>query len=118
MAAATPRGFNSVLTAEELKVPKQSKVPKETDKELLKLCKANDKAYCELILACHGDISFGIVEKSVTKDLPNGDANLAWNSLKHKDDPKTSSNKLKLKKQFTNISLTNWKKTRQIGLWN
>ena len=77
---------------------------------MLKLHKANDKAYCKLILAYHGDISFGIVEKSVTKELPNGDANLAWNSLKQRFDPKTSSNKLKLKKQFTNSSLTDWKK--------
>ena len=110
MAAAMLRGYNSVLTAEEPKVPKQSKVLKETDKKLLKLRKANDKAYCKLILACHGDISFGIVEKSVTKDLPNGDANLAWNSLKRRFDPKTSPNKLKLKMQFTNLSLTDRKK--------
>ena len=107
MAAATLRGYNSVLTAEDPKVPKQTKVLKETDKELLKLRKANDKAYCELFLACHGDMSFGIVEKSVTKVLPNGNANLAWNSLKRRFDPKTSSNKLK--KQFTNSSLSNWK---------
>ena len=35
-------------------------------------------------MACHRDIAFGIVEKSVTKDLLDGDANLAWNSLKRK----------------------------------
>ena len=110
MAAATLRGYNSVLTADDPKVTRQSKVLKDADKELLKLRKANDKAYCELILACHRDISFGIVEKSVMKELPNGDANLAWNSLKQRFNPKTSSNKLKLKKQFTDSSLTDWKK--------
>ena len=108
--AATLRGYNIVLTEADPKVPRQSKVLKDTDKELLRLRKANDKAYCELILACHGDISFGIVEKSVTKDLPEGDANLAWKALKRRFDPKTSSSKLKLKKQFTNSSLTDWKK--------
>ena len=55
-------------------------------------------------------INFGIVEKSVTKDLPNGDATLAWKSLKRRFDPKTKSNKLKLKKQFTNSNLADWKK--------
>ena len=110
LAAAKLRGYGSLLTADDPKVPKQSKTLKETDKDLIKLRKANEKAYCELILACHGDISFGIVEKSVTKDLPDGDANLAWKSLKRRFDPKTSSNKLKLKKEFTNSSLTDWKK--------
>ena len=57
------------------------------DKDLLKLRKANQKVYCELILACHGDIAFGIVEKSVMKDLSDGEANLAWNSLKKRFDP-------------------------------
>ena len=62
-AVATLRGYNIVLTEADPKVSRQSKVLKDTDKELLKLRKANDKAYCKLILACHGDISFGIVEK-------------------------------------------------------
>ena len=82
MSAATLRGNNSILTEANLKVPKQSKVLKDIDKDLLKLRKANQKAYHVLILACHGDIAFTIVEKSVTKDLPDDDTNLAWSSLK------------------------------------
>ena len=110
LAAAKLRGYGSLLTADDPKIPKQSKTLKETDKDLIKLRKANEKAYCKLILTCHGDIVFGIVEKSVTKALPNGDANLAWKLLKWRFDPKTSSNKLKLKKQFTNSNLADWKK--------
>ena len=60
---------------------------------------------CELMLACQGIISFAIVEKSVTDDLPTGDAYLAWKKLKEKFNPQTSANKLKLKGQFTNSSL-------------
>ena len=60
------RGHNIVLTEANPKVSKQSKVLKDMDKESLKLRKANQKAYCDLILACHGDIAFGIVEKSIT----------------------------------------------------
>ena len=56
-------------------------------------------------MAHHRDKAFG-----VTKDLPDGDANLAWDSFKRRFYPQTSSNKLKLKKKFTNSSLTNWKK--------
>ena len=110
MLAATLRGYNIVLTETNPKVPKQSKVLKDTDKDLLKLRKANQKAYCKLILAYHRDIAFSIVEKIVTKDLPDGDANLAWNSQKRRFDSKRSSNKLKLKKKFTNSTLTNWRK--------
>ena len=51
------------------KVPRQSKILKDKDKDVLKLHKANQMAYCELILAYHRDIAFGIVEKSVVKDL-------------------------------------------------
>ena len=95
------KGYNIALPLADPKVPRQSKVLKDTDKDLLKLRKANQKAYYELILAFHGDIAFGIVEKSVMKDLPYSEANLAWNSLERGFDPKMSSNKLKLKNKFT-----------------
>ena len=52
---ATLRGYSSVLTEADPKVPKQSKVLKDMDKELLKLRKTNNKAYYKLILACHGN---------------------------------------------------------------
>ena len=110
MLAATLRGYNIVLFQTNPKVPKQTKVLKYTDKDLLKLHKANQRAYYKLIMTCHGDIAFGIVEKSVMKDLTDGDTNLAWNSLKRRFDPKTSSNSRNFKKKFTNSSLTNWKK--------
>ena len=79
MLVATLKGYDIILTETDPKVPKESKVLKETDTDLLKVHKANQKAYCELILAFHGDLAFGIVEKSVTTDLPDGDANLTWN---------------------------------------
>ena len=77
MSAATLRGYNIVLMEDDPKVPRQSKVLKDMDKDLLKLRKVNQKAYCQLNLACHGKIVSGIVEKSVTKDLPDGVTNLA-----------------------------------------
>ena len=93
MSAATLRGYNIVLVEADPKVPKQSKVLKDTHRDLLKLRKANQKTHCELILASHRDIAFGIVEKSLTKDSPDGDVNLAWNSLKRRFDPQTVSKK-------------------------
>ena len=61
------------------------------------------------MLARQRTISFAIVEKLVTDDLPTGDANLAWKKLKKKFNPQTSANKLKFKRQFTKSSLTDWK---------
>ena len=112
LSAATLRGYNIVLTKKDTKVPKQDLAVKDTeaDKRKLKLRKTNQRAYCELMLTCKGTISFAIVEKLVTDDLPTGDAYLAWKKLKQKFNPQTSANKLKLKKQFTNSSLTDWKK--------
>ena len=69
MSVAPLRGYNIVLTETDSKVPKQSKVLKDIDKDLLKPREVDQKAYSELFLACQGDIAFGIVEKSVTKDL-------------------------------------------------
>ena len=86
MSVVTLRGYNIVLTQNNPKLPRQSKILKDTDKDLLKQRKASQKTYCELILACHGDIAFELVEKSVTKDLPDGDTHLAWNALKWKFD--------------------------------
>ena len=100
LSVAMLRGYNIVLTETDPKLPKQRKVLKDTDKDLLKLHKADQKTNCKLILACHRDIAFGIVEKLVTKDLLDGDANLAWNSLEKRFDPQTSSNKLKFKKKL------------------
>ena len=112
LSAATLRGYNIVLTEKDPEVPKQDLVLKDTeaDKRKLKLHKANQRAYCELMLVREGTISCAIVEKLVTNDLPTGDANLAWKKLKKKFNPQTSANKLKLKRQFTNSSLMDWKK--------
>ena len=49
MSVATLRGYNIVLMEDNPKVPRQSKVLKDTDKELLKLHKANQKFYCKFI---------------------------------------------------------------------
>ena len=46
---------------------------------------------------CQGTINFATVEKSITDDLSNGDANLAWRRLKNKFYQQKSANKLKLK---------------------
>ena len=86
LTAATLRCYNIVLTEKDPKVCTQDLVLKDTeeDKRKLKLSKAHQQTYCELMLVCQGTINFAIY-------------------------PQTSANELKLKRQFTNSSLMDWK---------
>ena len=45
---------------------------------------ANEAAFADLTLSCQVDVSFGIVTRSTTKELPEGDAKLAWDNLKQR----------------------------------
>ena len=102
-----PGGYSMILVEKDPKIPKHDKVLKdtETDREKENLRKANEKAYCELILLCQGSIAFNIVRKCTKDDLPTGNAFLAWNKLKERFDPRTSNEKLQLKEKFTNSKL-------------
>ena len=59
MTAAMLRRYNVVLLETNPKVPRQSKVLKDMEKDSLKLRKANQRACCKLILACHRDKALG-----------------------------------------------------------
>ena len=111
---ASLRGYSIVLTDKDPKLPKKNdKVLKDTeaDKEKEKLRKANEKLYCESILACQGPIAFNIVSKCTSYDLRPGTTFLAWNKLKEIFDPQTSNETLQLKEKLTNSKLTDWKKS-------
>ena len=98
LAVAKRRGYKKVLLGTET-VPKSMDVLDETkaaDKVLLAAREANELAYNDLILACDGDIAFGIVETAVSAELPDGDAKLAWKNLHTMFMPKTSANKVQL----------------------
>ena len=68
-----------ILVEKDPKIPKHDKIQKDTktDREKEKLHKANEKAYCKLILLCQGLIAFNIARKCTTDDLPTGTAFLA-----------------------------------------
>ena len=63
-------------------------------------CKANEKAYSDLILSCNDEVSFGIIKGSTTSDNPSGDARLAWKELSDKCNPDTGITKTQIKKEF------------------
>ena len=112
LVVAKRRGYKNVLLG-AVTVPRSMDVLDESvpgDKSLLMAREANDLAYNDLILACDGDVAFGIVETSVSSSLPDGDAELAWKSLHTKFMPQTSANKVQLMAKFANSSLKSWKK--------
>ena len=49
----------------------------DTYKEVMRLRRTNNCAYCDLVLACQGDIGFDLVDEAVTVNSPEGNANLA-----------------------------------------
>ena len=63
LSMATSRGYREVLT------PTNENVLADADK--------NINAYSDLMLACQDDVTFGIIEESVSMDFPDGDARLA-----------------------------------------
>ena len=68
LATATVKGYKDVL------IPIDADVDAELEDNVL--------AYNDLILSCQEDISFGIIDESVSETFPDGDARLAWKNLR------------------------------------
>ena len=64
LSATTVRGYREILTGKKTKIPKHSKILTDSDKEEMRLRKANNRAYCNLVLTCQGDIDFDLVDES------------------------------------------------------
>mmetsp|Transcript_88220 Transcript_88220/g.172562 ORF Transcript_88220/g.172562 Transcript_88220/m.172562 type:complete len:159 (+) Transcript_88220:70-546(+) len=92
MAAATVRGYRDVL------------VPIDPDEDAA--LEDNNLAYNDLILSCQEDISFGIVDESVSVAFPDGDARVAWQNLRARFEPNTGAAKVQLKQEFHQLKLT------------
>ena len=77
LSAATVKGYKEISTGKKIKIPKYTKLLTNTDKKEMRLRKANNFAYCDLVLACQGDIGFDLVDEAVTANLQENNANLA-----------------------------------------
>ena len=84
MYVATSRGYHYVLLGKMVVSPQDEDLDgnSPSNKANLKGWKENKKVYNDLILACSGEIGFAIVDKSVTRDLPDGDTELIWQELR------------------------------------
>ena len=91
MATATVKGYRDVLAP----------IDPDTDASL----EDNIQAYNDLILSCQEDISFGIIDESVTVAFPDGDARVAWKNLKDRYEPNTGAAKVQAKQEFQQLKL-------------
>ena len=108
LAVSSKRDYKDILLG-NVTAPKASDILDETTtdgKEKLKARKANDNAYHDLILANEEPVPFNIVDKSVTTDLPDGDARVAWLALSKKYENKTTTSLITLTSQFNDSKLT------------
>ena len=56
-------------------------------------------------MAFQDDVTFRIIEESVSTDFPDGDARLAWKNLFDKFEPATGAMKVQLKSEFQKMKL-------------
>ena len=91
MATATAKGYREVL--------KPSEEEEDVDEDL------NVQAYNDLILSCQEDISFGIIDESISETFPDGDARLAWKNLRDRFEPSTGAAKVQAKQEFHQLKL-------------
>ena len=84
-------------------------ISNDADNLLLKAREYNDSAYHDLILTNQNKVAFNIIDKVVTKELPDGDAGLAWRKLSAKYDSKSSVKVVELSNEFNKSRLTSLK---------
>ena len=92
LATATAKGHREVL--------------RPTDPTTLADAALNVQVYNDLILSCQDDITFGIVDESISTDFRDGDARLAWKNLQEKFEPSTGAAKVQLKQEFHQLKLS------------
>lgn len=91
LATATAKGYREVL--------KPADEDADADEDL------NIQAYNDLILSCQEEISFGIIDESISETFPDGDARVAWKNLCVKFEPNTGAAKVQAKQEFHQLKL-------------
>ena len=108
LARAYNKGCRDILLGTETP-PNESSVILDTDtnkEEKLRKRKANTQAYQDLMLSFSDIVNFTLIKSSITTDLPNGSAALAWKKLMNKHEPTTTANKSTMIQKFYESKLT------------
>jgi gag-polypeptide of LTR copia-type len=96
LCRATLRGYKKVILRKD---GDEEEWPK-NEWDLL-----NELAYAELMIGCQDDMCFNIIDGSRSNLFPEGDAGLAWKRLNEKFEPKSSSNLVTIKREFSLCAL-------------
>ncbi len=112
LARAQVKGYRSILEGKEAVPAYNEKIDETTSqgKTKLLLRNLNESAYSDLILSMEDEVNFALVDEATTKELPDGDAALAWKNLCNKHEPKTSATKVELKLRFNQSKLEDARK--------
>ncbi len=101
LATATAKGYKEVI------LPKDPKKVADADLNIL--------VYKDLILSCQEDITFGIIDESVSTEFPDGDARLAWKTYKRGISQRQVQQRYKQRLSFTNSKWPVQMKTQTHG---
>jgi len=110
LARADEKGYEEILNGTK-KAPKASEVlDPNKDADKVKLREANRNAYGDLIMCIstktsEGKVAYCAVKGCKTQDLPKGDAEAAWATLKSKYEGKSVPNILSLEEAYANCKL-------------
>ncbi len=80
LAASTVRGYREVIKP----IDESAKID----------AKKNIQANCGLMMSCEDNVSFGVVDESISTAFPDADARQAWINLYKKYEPTTGAMKL------------------------
>jgi hypothetical protein len=109
LAVASVKKFKMSLLGKETPPREDVELDEESSdasvKKQLKNRAANERAYSALTLACSETKSFRIVYNAKTKDLPSGNAALAWEKLKTRFEPTSGAVLTQLLQEFRTSQL-------------
>ena len=90
LAKASLRGYKALLIG-ALDYPEQELEFETSEEKLSELQRnyllMNDLAYADLLISCQEDIGFSIIENAESREMPGGDARMAWIELENKFEP-------------------------------
>jgi len=114
LARGQRKGFSGILKGTANAPPVSTVIDEKTAarKTEKQDCDTNNYMYKEMLLLIQmktdkGQVAFHIVVGSMSTDLPNGDAALAWTRLQDKYAPKVTPRKLELRREFQMCKLKN-----------
>lgn len=100
LALAYHKGYQEVLVGTESDPPMTKKLVAENDDDEIRARKSNGRRIMRLSHRAETLCFFNAVDEAKTSDLPMGDANLAWNDLLHRYQPRTALVEIELRRVF------------------